>query len=407
MINAESEHLSEQTVQMKSRQRTIWMLTTLSIVGTASAELPEPWIAGLDVCSNRLSVGVCSQADSVLTVERSFQLVEPDWQSITTCYASDTNTVIDDYRFDPGDAAYYRVRIDAANLAGELVYHGWSNAVYISSGPAYAVIVPEIGRIMQFGLTASEGVFWANRSLDGVDASGHWQNFGGDKVWPAPQSGWSGGSWPPPSGFDGLPHTVHVANGEVVLTSPVDASYGIQVERHVRLFPGEARMRVTTVYNKVSGSACTIGAWTITQLQDPERLFFPVVSNSVFASGYRNMYATLPSDLAVSNGLVSFSRDTANRKVGSDGERMLWVGDEFCLEMSTPRLSGQLYPDSDCSLEIFTSGSSDYIELELLGPLTGLNVGDSLEVGVNYSLYTRNLADAQLEAERIFRLGEP
>lgn len=380
------------------------MLAVPAVVGTASADLPAPTVTDLDVSSNRLSVGVSSQTGSVLTVERSLQLDDPDWQSLTTCYASDTNTVLDDYSFDPGDAAYYRVRIDPANHSEDLTYRGWSNAVCISNGPAYAVVVPEIGRIMQFGMTGSEGVFWADRSLDGVEASGGWQNFGGDKVWPAPQSEWG---WPPPSGFDGESFTMSVANGEVVLTSPVDAEYGIKVERHIRLFPGETRMRVTTVYKKISGSACTIGAWTITQLQDPERLFFPVVSNSVFSSGYTLLKETPPSDLSVTNGLVSFSRDPENRKVGSDGERMLWVGDEVCLEMSTPRLSGRSYPDSDCSLEIFTSGSSDYIELELLGPLTELDVGDSLEVGVNYTLHTRELEDTQLEAERIFGLGEP
>jgi len=46
-------------------------------------------------------------------------------------------------------------------------YHGWLEAYVVSNGKAEAVVVPVIGRVMQFGFVGEEGVFWENRALDG------------------------------------------------------------------------------------------------------------------------------------------------------------------------------------------------------------------------------------------------
>src|SRR5712671_5823512 len=73
-------------------------------------------------------------------------------------------------------------------------YHGWSNSILVSNGRVEAVIVPAIGRVMQFRLAGDEdGPFWENRTLNGRKPdpeSNDWGNFGGDKAWPAPQADW-------------------------------------------------------------------------------------------------------------------------------------------------------------------------------------------------------------------------
>ena len=89
----------------------------------------------------------------------------------------------------PPDAAA-RVTIARTN------YHGWLEAYVMSNGKVAVVIVPAIGRVMQFGFVGEEGVFWENHSLDGHIADGHlfvwaakdWVNFGGDKTWPSPEA---------------------------------------------------------------------------------------------------------------------------------------------------------------------------------------------------------------------------
>src|SRR4051812_30063639 len=98
------------------------------------------------------------------------------------------------------------VRIERA------AYNGWAEAFTISNGRVEAVIVPAVGRVMQFRFVGEkEGPFWENHALDGKNPdsqSAEWINFGGDKTWPSPQSDWAkitGRAWPPPKAFDSMP----------------------------------------------------------------------------------------------------------------------------------------------------------------------------------------------------------
>src|SRR4051812_27092468 len=66
-------------------------------------------------------------------------------------------------------------------------YHGWPGAWTISNGKVEAIVVPAIGRIMQFKFVdAVDGPFWENRAMDGKlpdPQAKDWGNFGGDKTW--------------------------------------------------------------------------------------------------------------------------------------------------------------------------------------------------------------------------------
>src|SRR5882762_5172496 len=90
-------------------------------------------------------------------------------------------------------------------------YHGWTNSILVSNGRVEAVIVPQVGRVMQFRFAGDgDGPFWENPALAGTaphPESKEWGNFGGDKTWPAPQSDWdkiTPRAWPPPVGFDAM-----------------------------------------------------------------------------------------------------------------------------------------------------------------------------------------------------------
>ena len=124
-------------------------------------------------------------------------------------------------------------------------YHGWKDAIVMSNGKVEAVIVPSIGRVMQFRLVGEEGVFWENSEVAGKavnPASTAWTNFGGDKPWPSPQSEWpkiTPRAWPPPLGFDASPWEAKelITNPKtktIQLISPVDPHFGIRVHaRHL------------------------------------------------------------------------------------------------------------------------------------------------------------------------------
>lgn len=297
---------------------------------------------------------------------------------------------------DQRAARFYRLRSDAANVTVTLTnYRGWSNSIVLSNGAVEAIVVPTIGRIMQFRFAGEDhGPFWENPATLGQSpGENSWAvsgSFGGDKAWPSPQSAWN---WPPPRGFDSAVFTGSVTNGQATLTGPVDPVFGIRVVRRIELHPVEALLRITTTFEKVEGPASRIGVWVVTQLENPVRLFLPVPPTSIYSRGYQ-VLGSAPPDIAVTNGLISLTHDkTSSAKIGNDAGALLWVGDRNALLIESPRITGLPrgdYPDNGCSAEIYTNPDpTPYVELELLGPLTALTEGESISAASSYRLYRR------------------
>ena len=133
----------------------------------------------------------------------------------------------------------------------QVAYHVWKDCYLLASAAIEVIVVPAIGRIMQFRKIGDDaGVLWENRELDGQlpkPNSGIWANFGGDKCWPAPQSDWPqimGHEWPPPAAFDASPFEVSATDWGLILKSPVDpAPMGEQVRSPSRAVSNEGRAR--------------------------------------------------------------------------------------------------------------------------------------------------------------------
>ncbi|HET6408320.1 MAG TPA: DUF4380 domain-containing protein [Chthoniobacteraceae bacterium] len=304
-------------------------------------------------------------------------------------------------------ACLFAVVTHGSDVSIETVsYHGWEGCLVLKNSKVEIVIVPQLGRVMQFRFAGAEdGVFWENRALDGKlpdPKAKDWGNFGGDKTWPAPQSDWpkvTDRSWPPPPAFDSMPteaSTGHLkgsrsANTQGVwLKSPIDPFYGIQTERVIAIHPDQAEMSIRTFYRKVEGEPKKVGIWTITQLKDPVEVLMPVPANSAYQEGYNKQSDGLPLGLTLRDGLLTLKRDPKkSTKIGNDASKLIWVGEQSVLEIehSRPREVNAEYPDQGSSAEIYTSADPlPYVELELLGPLQTMNVGDMIELMVDYRL---------------------
>ncbi|MGA3371474.1 MAG: DUF4380 domain-containing protein [Terracidiphilus sp.] len=288
-------------------------------------------------------------------------------------------------------------------------YHGWANCYRIANGSVEAFVVPAIGRVMQLRLRGEEeGAFWENRELDGRlhdAASQEWINFGGDKCWPAPQSAWpefQGREWPPPVGFDSRPVEAVAAGRGVMLTSPVDPGFGIQVVRHVEVDAEQPVLRIRTEYRKIAGTPVRVGVWSITQMREPERVFVPLPEQSKFADGYVRLMETEPEGLRIEAGLLSLARHpSACVKIGSDATSMAWVGPNCVVRIDAEPGPGE-YPDGGCVTEVYTNPDPlPYVELEAMGPLATLSAGDSVERTTTYTILARSTADAEAEAHKI------
>jgi hypothetical protein len=278
-------------------------------------------------------------------------------------------------------------------------YLGWHDAVVLNNGVVEAIIVPAIGRVMQFRFAGEQdGPFWANPSLlgHGFDpASPDWVNLGGDKVWPSPQDAWSRVArrgWPPPAGFDGLPMEAVRDGSAVILVSAVDPSYGIRVRRRIELAAERPIMTITTRFEKTAGEPMEVGVWTITQTRDPVAVYAVLSDSPRPASAYVRMSDELPANLTVAEGLIGLARaPQKNRKIGALAGTLVWVGPRELLRIDSPLVPRARYPDEGSSAEIYTNEDPlAYVELEILGPVEKLAVGGHIERQSIYTLMRRS-----------------
>ena len=290
-------------------------------------------------------------------------------------------------------------------------YHGWPDALILRSAQAEVIVVPAIGRVMQFQFVGEPGPFWENRLLDGKPTdpkSADWGNFGGDKTWPSPQADWgkvTPRGWPPPVAFDSLPVEATTENGEVILTSPVDPHYGIRTKRRIHLDADRPVLTITTTFDKTRGEPQTVGVWVITQLRDPSLVGAPIPANTRFPAGYAEQSERPPLGLAFDGHVVSLRRDPKEpHKIGTDAGTLLWVGERQMLRIDSPRVTGAEYPDGGSSAEVYTDPDPlPYVELEMLGPVKRLAVGDTLERTNVYTLIHRGPGDAAASARAELR----
>jgi hypothetical protein len=307
-------------------------------------------------------------------------------------------------------------------------FYAWK-AIVLRSRTAEVIVVPAIGRVMQFNLldekgNAILGPFWNNPEIGGqlhADSEG-WTNYGGDKAWPAPQSEWpqvAGRAWPPPQGFDAVPFTASIDGSRVELLSPVDPSYGVRVRRTIALDPERPVMTIETSYQKVQGAAVRVGLWTITQLASPDRAFILLPMHSALAAGYTNLLPSPPKDLTIDGRLLSVARDPVDKTmIGSDGSALLWVGNgpspdllvetEPSTETKTKTVSaaGQdaEWPEQGSHSKIYTNSGEElkYVEFELLARLRPLSRGETASATSVYRLIPRTQSDPLAEAKKAF-----
>ncbi|PYV32748.1 MAG: hypothetical protein DMG22_12210 [Acidobacteria bacterium] len=313
-------------------------------------------------------------------------------------------------------------------------YRGWK-AYKLTNGIISLFVAPEIGgRAIQLQLGDQE-FFFVNKDLAGKvlpesqnNLKAGWANYGGDKVWPAPEGWMSDDEWPSIPYFilDGSrfeSEVVKESPGEVAVrvTSPLDPRTGVQFVRTYHVFAGTTRVKVEQVMRNISRREIRWGIWHLIQndgadASDPSKpnpelyMYVPINPRSQYPRGFYNPYgdARHPSYEVAEDGrmlrihyLYRVGKVAADSTAGwfavVNGQKNIGFVESF---QSFP---DQEYPDG-ASVESWNDGPGTisrgpwdqtlpddpkrtpyFLESEVLSPYARLEPGEEYEFTVNWS----------------------
>jgi hypothetical protein len=207
-------------------------------------------------------------------------------------------------------------------------YKGW-HVYRLTNGIITLLVAPDIGgRAIQLQLGDQE-FFFVNPDLAGKvlppeqnNLKSGWANYGGDKVWPAPEGWMSDSEWPsvPYYPLDGSPFKAEVVTdtlAEVALrvTSPPDPRSGVQFARTFHVYAGTTWIKVDQVMRNISRREIRWSIWHLIQhdaadLHDRSKpnpelyMYVPLNRHSKYPEGYYKSFgdARHPSYEALHGG---------------------------------------------------------------------------------------------------------
>ena len=290
-------------------------------------------------------------------------------------------------------------------------------------------VVPLMSPYSMFGFKLEDWKQW--RTPDGTavlvpgkfntdpEPNGEWLNYGGDKMWPAPQGWDSDQQWPGPPDpvLDGGAYAAEVTTEagrpvSVKLTSRKDKRSGIQFSRVLRIFNDSTHVSIDATMKNIDTKPRRWGIWTVTQFDTSNRhgdgynqnywAYCPLRPDSIFHKGYSVLYGMVNN--------ISFKPDYQNQmmrvhyenrvgKIGIDSAAG-WVAtvdstDGYVFVHRFTYEPGKAYPD-DSSVEFWSNGLGEFVawgkvvkmpeepednpyllESEILSPFAALNPGET------------------------------
>lgn len=269
-------------------------------------------------------------------------------------------------------------------------YRGWKDSYRISNGAVDLVVVPKIGRVMRFGFVNQRNVLWENPKVDGETPPSNevYINYGGDKMWPAPQSLWN---WPPDPKLDGTPYTAEVIKNGIRLTSSVGSKVKVKFVREITL---DSLAPVAKFRNRMenTGPRQELAAWQITQTANPNSVTIPIDPYPGLPKGWHGYgnERLNPALHTLQGGKLIVKRDPkSSRKFGAfsrSGELVASFGSTI-LKSTSPSLRGQQYVDRGSSTQVYLNAGDDaYVELEHTSPVQRMPSGESIFLDVSWRL---------------------
>lgn len=306
-------------------------------------------------------------------------------------------------------------RARVACLAEQTKYQDWP-ALKMTNGIVTVITVPDIGgRTMVYDLNGRPLLYTNPKEYGQVyevtsqPEDRKWHNWGGYKVWPAPQKNWGGPPDPLGSTLDGGRWTGEILSAEgskvaIRLTSPEDKTVtGLQMSRILTLFRGSSRVQVEQTFKNVSDKPVQWSVWDVTQVPgalsegetftEEARVYFPLNPKSRHPQGYEVQGGDQKSQQWLPNvapGIMGVQYLGETGKIGADSQGG-WIAyanqrHQLVYVKTFQVETGEqiAYPDNGSTVEVYTSGDSPYMEVEVLSPLQELQPGESYTFTENW-----------------------
>jgi hypothetical protein len=300
-------------------------------------------------------------------------------------------------------------------------YCGWK-AIRLSNGLVDVFVTPEIGgRIIQFRLGSSDFLYVNPRHQGRVYtaeencAAAGWKNYGGLKVWPAPQGWESNDQWPGPPDpiLDGGSYSWCVVEENpqstaIRLESQHDEYTGLTFSREIRLAAHLSAVEIRHRMQNTSSRPIRWAVWQVTQQAvAPDLIVYAPARRD------RQMFGDKPFEQAgldVETGFwkLAYRNQVAKFAVEAEDGWLVTVrpNERKALVEEFQLFSGKRYPD-DVPVEFWVNGSGTFtiaggrvemdrdpngcdpfIETEILSPLIDLSPGQDYSFPITWRATT-------------------
>jgi hypothetical protein len=291
-------------------------------------------------------------------------------------------------------------------------YLGWPNSYRLSNGILEARVVTDIGpRIMDVRRVGGENLLYVRRQEAGKSGELQWTFRGGWRLWVAPERQET------TYALDNEPCVAEVDGNTLRVTGPKQLAAGIQKQVDITLRPGESRLRIVSHIANISGQPLRYAAWSLPVLRPGGRAFVPVdVGSPTAFDDVRRYFLWSYTEIddpryRWGNRLIEIDhrkvrpaplrqegRRDDESKIGSDsaqGWAAYWLDGVLFLKRF-PHVPGKPYPDGGATIEVYSS--AEFLELENLGPLTGIAAGESIQLPEDWWLFPQVTIPAGEEA---------
>jgi hypothetical protein len=297
-------------------------------------------------------------------------------------------------------------------------YCGWET-IRLSNAILDVFVVPEIGgRIIQLCLGPHEFLYVNPRHQGRVYpakencAAAGWKNYGGSKVWPAPQGWETSEQWPgpPDAVLDGGPYSLHTVEDSprtvaIRIESQHDEYTGLTFSREIRLREGLSTVEIRHTMRNTSSRRIRWSVWQVTQQVAGSNLIAYVP-----ASRHRQMFGDEPFEhtgFDPETGLWTLAYRDQVAKVAVEAEAG-WLAAVQSDRRTALVEEFELFPDANypdgAPVEFWVNGSGTFtlpggrtiemegdpngcdpfIESEILSPLIELSPGQEYSFPITW-----------------------